>query len=194
VRLTIVAAAVAVAVLAPSGSAFAQAPAGPPLRSSWTSDGVSVREGDIITILVDELTLATADRNDTNARERDRNLSLGGGVGSSSVDGGLRTGNDVSNRTRGEASRRERFTAEISVQIAELLPNGVARVEGTKKVQIDKHEQEVTVRGFVRTQDISSANTIESWRVANAELLYDSNEELGKAGGIWSKLLDMIFP
>ena len=31
---------------------------GPPLRSSWTSDLVSVHEGDIVTILVDELTLA----------------------------------------------------------------------------------------------------------------------------------------
>jgi hypothetical protein len=35
---------------------------------------------------------------------------------------------------------------------------------------------------------------VDSWRIANAEILYDSNDELGKAGGFWSKLLDLIIP
>jgi len=175
-------------------SAAAQVPAGPPVRVSWTSDAAAVREGDIITILIDELTLASADRNEANARERDRDIGLRGGSGGTSFNPSLRTQNDVSNRTTGESSRRERFAAEMSAQIMEILPSGIARIEGSKKVQIDSHEQEVTVRGLVRTQDITVANTVESWRIANAELLYDSNDELGKAGGIWSKLLNLILP
>lgn len=166
----------------------------PSARHSWTSDSFPIRTGDVVTILIDEFTVASADRDETNARQRGRDVGLRADPSSLSFGGGLRTQNDASNRTRGSSSRRERFTAELSARVVELLPNGIARVEGTKRVQIDKHEQEVLVRGFVRVQDITADNTVPSWKIANAELVYDSNEELGKAGGIWSKLLDLIVP
>ena len=171
-----------------------QPPPGPPLRGSWTSDRLGLQEGDLITILIDELTLASADRNERNSQQRSRDLSVAAGSGGAPSGGSLRTGNDVSDRRRGESSRRERFSAEISARVVELFPSGVARIEGVKKVKIDEHEQQVTIRGYIRTQDLSIANTIESWRIAQAEILYDSNDNLGKAGGIWSKLLNLIIP
>ena len=168
--------------------------AAPPVRVSWTSDVVSVREGDIVTIMIDEFTLASADRNESNSTARGRDVSLRAGSGAG-FGGALRTGVEASNSVRGASSRSERFSAELSAMIVEIMPNGIARIEGRKKIQIDDHEQEVVVRGLVRTQDISVANTIESWRVAEAELLYNSNGQIGSAGGgIWSKLLDLIIP
>lgn len=173
----------------------AQAP--PPIPTpmassiSWTSDRVSVREGDLITILIDEYTVATANRDESATNDRGRNVAVGGSLASLS----LRTANDVSTRTRGASARRERFTAEMTVRVVEILPGGTVRVEGAKTVRIDDHEQSITVRGVVRTQDISVANTVESWRIADAELLYESNGTLGKvSGGIWSKLINMIIP
>ena len=162
---------------------------------SWVSDARDVRQGDIVTILIDELTLASADRNESNEQGRGRDVTVRAGVGGTSTGGSLRSGTDAQNSRRGESSRRERFQAELSVQVVEIMANGHARIEGRRRLQIDDHEQDVIVRGIIRTQDISAANTIESWRVANAELLYDSNEELGSAGGgIWSKILDIIIP
>ena len=163
---------------------------------SWTSDAVDVQTGDIVTILIDELTQASADRSDENEQGRGRDVQVGVGVGGTTAGGSLRTGNDAQNSRRGESSRRERFQAEMSAQIVEMLPNGNVRIEGRRTLQIDDHEQEVVVRGIIRPSDITSANTIDSWRIAGAELIYDSNEELGSAGGkgIWSKLLDMIIP
>ena len=172
-------------------SVTAQAPqAGPPTRISWTSDRLAVTQGDVVTILIDEFTIASANRDELSANEKDRNVGIGGSVLGTS----LRTQNDVASRTRGESSRRERFSAEMSAVVVELLPNGVARIEGTRKLMIDDHEQEVTVRGLVRAQDISSANTVESWRIAQAELLYDSNEVLGSNPSIWSRLFNLIIP
>lgn len=165
-------------------------PPGPPTRMSWTSDQVAVREGDLLTILIDEFTIASANRDELAANEKDRNVGLGGSILGTSI----RTQNDVSSRTRGDTSRRERFSAEMSARVVELLPNGVARIEGTRKLMIDDHEQEVTVRGFVRAQDISAANTVDSWRIAQAELLYDSNRALGSNESIWTKLFNLIVP
>ncbi|MFQ5538162.1 MAG: flagellar basal body L-ring protein FlgH [Gemmatimonadota bacterium] len=168
--------------------------AGPPLRHSWTSDRIALREGDVITILIDEYTVASADRGETASRERGRDVSLSLGTGGSSLGGSLRTGNDVSSRTRGESSRRGRFSAELSARVVEVLPNGVLRLEAMRRLKIDNHEQDVTIRGFVRPEDVSSSNTVESWRIADAEILYTSNGKLGKVGGIWSKILDLILP
>lgn len=159
-----------------------------PLRSSWTSDRVTLQVGDIITILIDELTQASANSNETSSTDRSRNIRLS----LSGSGGGLRTVNDLSTRTLGESSRRERFSAEISARIVEILPSGVARVEGIKKIQIDKHEQDVVIRGLIRPQDISVANTIESWRVADAEILYTSNGKLVSSGGILSTILGIF--
>lgn len=172
-------------------TAQAQTPPSPaPARVSWTSDVVTVREGDLVTILIDEFTIASADRDDYATNERDRNV----GLSTPFLGGSLRSVNDRSSVTRGLSSRRERFQAEISAMVVEVLPGGVARIEGVRRLMIDDHEQDVTVRGLVRSQDISSENTVESWRVANAEVLYDSNRELGSDKGIWSRLFGWIIP
>jgi flagellar L-ring protein precursor FlgH len=161
-----------------------------PVRNSWTSDRHVVAVGDVVTILVDEYTLASSNRSELASREKDRDLGLQAGSGGT----GIKTVNDVSDRTRGERSRTERFSAEISARVMEVTPEGMIRLEGKRKLQVDNHEQEVTIRGWLRTQDLSTQNTVESWRIADAEILYTSNGELGKAGGFWSKLLDIIWP
>ena len=167
-----------------------QPTAGPPVRHSWVSDRRALVVGQIVTILIDEQTLASADKQLTAVRDRSRDV----GVAVNGSGGGLRTDNDVSDRQRGESSRRERFVAEITARVAEVGPGDALRIEGLKRVQIDDHEQAVTIRGWIRSSDISPRNTVESWRIADAEILYDSNDELGKAGGFWSKLLDLIIP
>ena len=156
--------------------------------TNWTTDGVVVRVGDIITIFVDELTQASANTNDASTTDRNRNIRLS----LSGSGGGLRTTNGLTTRTDGSASRQDRFSSEISARIVEVLPSGVARIEGIKKVQIDEHEQEVVIRGFIRPQDLSIANTIESWRVADAEIIYTSNGKLVSSGGILSKILGIF--
>ena len=169
-------------------------PAGPPVRSAWTSDRLPLQVGDVVTILIDELTQVSADRNELASRDKNRDLGVSVGTGSSTGTGNLRTNNDVSARNRGESSRRERFSAEMTTRVVEVGPGGTLRIEGMKKVKIDDHEQEVTVRGWIRSQDVAVDNTVLSWRVADAEIGYTSNGTLVKAGGMWSKLLDLIIP
>jgi flagellar L-ring protein precursor FlgH len=170
--------------------ASAQAPAGPPVRTLWTSDAVDVQVGDLVTILIDEYTLASADRDDWMQNQRDRDVAASlSGTGVS-----LRAHNDITQTNRGAAERRNRFQAEVGAQVVEVLPGGVVRIEGTRRLMIDDHEQTVTVRGLVRSLDISSTSTVESWRVAQAELLYESNRELGRDGSIWAMLFKWIIP
>jgi len=178
-------------------SSESQATSAPPTQApaqgfltSWTSDRHVLKEGDIITILVDENLLASAQKEETASQMRDRDLSLRAGTSG----GSLRTRNDVGERNRGESSRTQRFSGELSARVLEVSPSGMARLEGTKKVQIDEVEEELLVRGWVRPQDLSLHNTVESWRLSDTEILFTSNGTLGQTGGFWSKLLNWIWP
>jgi flagellar L-ring protein precursor FlgH len=162
--------------------------------TSWTSDRHILQAGDIVTILVDEHLLASAQKDESATQMRDRDLGLTAALSGGNSGGTLRTRNDVGDRNRGESSRTQRFSGEISARVLEISSSGMARIEGTKKVQIDKVEEELVVRGWVRPQDLSMHNTVESWRLSNAEILFTSNGTLGKAGGFWTRLLNWIWP
>jgi flagellar L-ring protein precursor FlgH len=179
-----------------SGQAAApkRSASGPPVRASWTSDRAPLRVGDVVTILIDELTEVSADRAEVASRDRDRELGVSGSAQGTAVAASARTNNDVAQRNRGESSRRQRFQAEMSVRVAEVGPGGMLRVEGSRQVRVDKHMQEVAVRGWVRPQDVAVDNTVPSWRVAEAEILYTSNGSLVSAGGVWTRLLELIVP
>ena len=188
------------ALMVPPGMAGAQqadpppSPSGIPTRGSWTADSHRLSEGDIITVLIDEFILASANKNQSATQERDRDLSLTASVNGGGGRGGIRTRNDVGDRQRGESSRQQRVSGEISARVVEVAPSGMLRVEGSKKLQIDEVEEQVTLRGWVRPQDLSMQNTIESWRVSDAEILYASNGTLGETGGFWTRLFNKIWP
>lgn len=166
----------------------------PPVRSSWVSDAMPVRVGSVVTVLVDEVTLISADKSVVERKDRGRQVTFGLSMAAGSSSGGdLGTGHDVGTSQTGASTRREQFSTELSARVVEI--DGIlARIEGVKRLQVDKHEQTVTVRGWVRTTDINTDNTVESWRLANAEILYESNGKLGNPGGFWSKILDLILP
>ena len=180
-----------VAPPAASTTAAPAAPAWPPVRTSWLADGTTLRVGSIVTVFIDEVTLASADISVFERRDRGRDVRFA--LPSQGTNFGLQTQNDVGEQEQGESSRRERFQAEMSARVVEIVGD-LARIEGTRRMGIDEHEQSVTLRGWVRARDLSTQNTIESWRIADAEILYSSNGELRDTGGFWSTILDLILP
>jgi len=81
------------------------------------------------------------------------------------------------------------------VRVTEVEAGGMLRVEGTKSVIIDEHEQEVTVRGVIRPQDITASNTITSWRIAEVEVLYAVEGSLARASkSLIGRLFGWIVP
>lgn len=168
---------------------------GSTLDFGWFSDGRRFTVGDIVTVVVDEYTSASADRATSALEDRRTDAGLGVNANGTQVDGSLGSFLGNESTQRGRDYRQDRFNAEVSVRVTEVEPGGALRVEGTKTVMIDEHEQEVTVRGIVRPQDISSRNTVDSWRIAEVEVLYASDGSLVTADkGILSRLLAFIIP
>jgi flagellar L-ring protein precursor FlgH len=169
-----------------------------PGRQSWTSDRITFGVGDVVTILIDERTLASAHLTDNHAdkRTKDLGLDVAPPAGAVPISGTVSFDKDGKSRRSGEATRQNAFVAEMSARVVAVSPSGTLQVQGRKLVNVDKSKQEVVITGWIRSQDISAAtNTVASSRLADAEITYVQQGGLGKPkGSILGKLIGAIWP
>lgn len=182
----------------PAAQAATDEPAVP--ISSWTSDRRRFAVGDVITVLVDEYTIASADRSNTDSQDRSMQGSLAAGGGmrggtTTGADAAVRTGMAADSRERGQARRSERMSTEVSVRVVAVEPNGMLRVEGRRELVIDKQQQTLTVAGIVRPNDVTPRNVVESWRLSDARVAYTSKGSMGKPKrSIFGRIIGIIWP
>ena len=164
-------------------------------RESWTADRRNFLVGDIITILIDDYTISTAVKENSATDTRSRGLSVNAKLPTSSKQVGIDARNNADQQQRGSARRENRFQNEMSVRVVAVGPNGLLQLKGTKKIDIDKALQDIEFTGWVRAQDVSTSNVIESSRVADAQLGYASPGPLGKPKqGMITKVLGAFWP
>lgn len=181
-----------------SVAAPAAAPA-PKGRQSWIGDRRAFTVGDVLTVMVDEFTLASANLGNVNSNNRRNTKDAGITVRTpspavSGTAGFNATDNNEQNQ-RGEAVRQNRFQSEMTVRVVEVLGGGVLRVEGRKVLNVDRNSQEVVMSGFVRPQDISPFNQVDSWRVGELRLDYKATGQLGKPKqGVIGRVVGWIWP
>lgn len=182
----------------PAANAVADSapPPAPPVRRSWISDRRAFTVGDVITVLIDDYTISTAVKDNVASDTRSKNLGITFRLPSSgSKSGGLDGRNDANTQQRGALRRENRFQNEMSVRVVATGDNGLLQLRGTKDITVDKALQSIVLEGWVRAQDVSSQNTVESFRVADATLTYNSPGPLGKTkSGLLSKILGLFFP
>ncbi len=185
------------AVAAPATTSVTTVPPVAPIkpRESWTADRRNFAVGDIITILIDDYTISTAVKENSASDSRTRGLSVNVKLPTSSKQVGIDSRNNADQQQRGAARRENRFQNEMSVRVVAVGPNGLLQLKGTKKIDIDKALQDIVFTGWVRAQDVSTSNVIESSRVADAQLGYTSPGPLGKPKqGIITKVLGAFWP
>jgi flagellar L-ring protein precursor FlgH len=72
---------------------------------------------------------------------------------------------------------------------------GQLQIKGTKVVDVDKNKQTLNFAGWVRPEDITPQNLVESERVADANITYELSGALGKTrGGIVGRILNVFWP
>jgi flagellar L-ring protein FlgH len=163
-----------------------------PGRLSWTSDRLPLRVGDLITIVVDENTVAAERQSNVANATR----SQGASIDAAPAPDDLRKigiGYDARSNQAGRVERAGSLVSVLSARVTALEANGVARIEGRKVVLVDGRRQEVLLTGLVRSEDVSPANAVLSSRVADAEIAY-KGKKLGPSTGIIGKLLGVLWP
>ena len=189
----------AAAATAPAAADSAEPPPARPLslqRASWLADRQPIRVGDLLTIVVDEQT-SISERTSTvanNNRNSDFGLNANGVAGvflgpqktlTSSVAHGS---NDV-----GQQSRDGNVVGTITVHVTELDDLGNAKISGSKSLTADGRKQEILIEGIVRPQDVQADNTVQSSRVADAEITF-KGKKIAARKGILGGILSILWP
>lgn len=183
------------ATAAPAAGATTTAAPTTTVRSSWVSDRRDFAVGDIITVLIDDYTISTAVKEDLATDTRSRGLSVDAQLPSSNKSVGIDSRNTADQTKRGQARRENRFQNEMSVRVVAIAPNGLLQLKGTKAVDVDKAKQNIIFTGFVRPQDVTTGNSVESSRVADISIGYASPGPLGTPKqGMLTKILGALWP
>lgn len=163
---------------------------------SLFSDQKAAALGDAVTILVVETSSASNDAKTTTSRASDLSLSSSGKVGTSSlpeVGLGVSTGNSF--KGEGATATHGSVQAKMSARIDSVLPNGNLSIKGIRTIVIGGEEQTIRISGIVRPSDIASDNSVYSYNLADASIVFEGNGVVTRAQGPgWiTKLLHLLF-
>ncbi len=151
------------------------------------------RVGDVLTIVLQERTQASKSAKTETTKESDISLANPTILGTtpqfnvpglvplaSNRGNGLETSVSSSHDFTGEgdASQSNSLTGNITVTIAEVLPNGNLVVRGEKWLTLNQGEEFIQISGIVRPQDVSTDNTISSTLVADARITYSGQGQI----------------
>ena len=149
-------------------------------------NAVARRVGDVLTVRLVENTNASKSSKTSTAKATAVTLpgpTIGGRPvtvnGTEILSGGMQ--NDASFDGEGSSSQSNRLNGDITVTIAQRLPNGNLVVRGEKWITINQGREFVRVSGIVRPIDIEPDNSVPSAKVANAAITYAGRGALADA-------------
>lgn len=164
---------------------------------NWFGHGRRYQVGDILTVLLNESTQAARQQSANVSREasntvvpegvtsRVEKLALPGkvlGTTLSGVLGGIDLRNaKVDSSGTGQADQRASLSGAVSVSVVEVLANGNLMVRGEKQLALTEGAEVIQVSGIIRPDDISPNNTVQSRRLANAQIAYRGTGDMANA-------------
>lgn len=165
---------------------------------SLFEDTKARRVGDMITIILVEKTQASKKASTNSSKDQATDLEnptlLGaplsfGTPGRLPLNGrSLNLGTNLNgSRTfkgEGDSSQSNQLQGEITVTVAEVLPNRNLVVRGEKSLTINQGDETVRFAGIVRPADIGPDNTVLSTLVADAKISYTGKGSLADANSM----------
>lgn len=156
--------------------------------SLW-EDKRARRIGDIITLYLEERTVSS--KSNKTAIDKDDQLNMGvdtllgtnpsGHLNGSNINFGIQAGNTREFEGDANSDQSNRLQGQISVTVADVLPNGVLVVRGEKWMTFSQGDEFIRIEGLLRPSDVSPENTAMSTRLADARITYSGTGALADA-------------
>jgi flagellar L-ring protein precursor FlgH len=163
-------------------------------------NAVARRVGDTLTIRLNERT--NASKSSSTSTSKSTSIDMPGPiVGGRPVTANgveiLNTQVDNNSEFDGEgaSTQSNRLEGDISVTVAQRLPNGNLLVRGQKWISINQGQEFVRIQGIVRPIDIDPDNSISSLKVADAMIAYGGKGALANANspGLLARFFNLPF-
>ena len=143
--------------------------------------------GDILTVILSESTQAakssdtSIDKSDSNTIENPILAGAARAVGGDDLNLNFDLNSSGSFSGESESNQSNSLSGEVAVTVANVLPNGNLYIQGEKWIKLNQGDEFVRLRGIVRPADISSDNTINSTRIADARIAYSGTGATAEA-------------
>lgn len=149
--------------------------------------------GDVVTIVISESTTTSTAKATSNSKSGSTNLSAGIGI-FDFLKAASASGSDKF-QADGAATANNSVHGRVTVTVVEVQPNGNMVVEGTQSIWQNKDEHKITLRGIIRRDDVTAANTVQSTQVAEATLRFDGKGPLNakQRQGILTQIFNVLF-
>ena len=153
---------------------------------AWFGRGRNFQVGDIITVLLDESTQAARTSNTDLSREA-KNTGLPTGLNteigkiSPFLQGIDFSSSGQTSKGKGVADQKATLKGSLAVTVVEVLANGNLMVRGEKKLGLAEGTEVIQVSGIIRPQDVGPNSTVQSLRLANAQIAYRGNGDVANA-------------
>ncbi|HTB84462.1 MAG TPA: flagellar basal body L-ring protein FlgH [Candidatus Sulfotelmatobacter sp.] len=174
---------------------------------SLVADKRACAIGDIVTIVVQEN--SSANKNNETKTEKSSSLTAaiktflyGAGAGTSALlsRGGqmpaLEYSSDLKHDGSGAINNSESIVAQVAAKVIDVLPNGNLMIEGKRETAFSNEHQTIVLHGVIRTEDITSANTILSYNIADATVQITGKGTVSNATnkGWFTRIYEFVNP
>lgn len=164
---------------------------------SLFSDIKSSHVGKGVTVLVMEYAQASNVAKTENKKKSNHNVKVSAGNGLFSFMPDMSLGGDLQNDFRGDAktSKRGMLKAKIAARIIGKNEAGDYIIEGRRVIEINNEKETYVLSGSVRPEDIMADNTVYSYNIYDAHIVYSGKGEVsrGQRAGILTRLLQWVF-
>ena len=168
---------------------------------AWFGRGRNYQVGDLVTVLLNESTQAARSQK-TDVSKDATNTAIPSGVTSRLTKQiPLLTGVDLNaskttSTGTGTADQKASLSGSVTVTVVDILANGNLVVRGEKKLGLAEGTEVIQVAGVIRPQDVGPNGTVQSLRLANAQIAYRGPGDLANATKVgWgTSLLHKFWP
>jgi flagellar L-ring protein precursor FlgH len=174
-----------------------------PGARSFFHDPRASRIGDILTVTISVADAAKLSNSTSRTRTNSDDANLTNFFGlekalPSSMDPSnlVKMGSDTSNVGGGSIDRSEQINLTLAALVTQVLPNGNMVIAGHQQVRVNGELRDLLVSGIVRTEDITSANTVDLTQIAEARISYGGKGTVSdvQEPRLGSQLFDILMP
>jgi flagellar L-ring protein precursor FlgH len=148
---------------------------------SLTSDARAFRVGDVVTVILQETTQASKKAGTSFSKDSSVSVDPLAALGKTFPKTAIAANAGRSFTGDATSTQQNALSGAVTVIVQEVMPNGLLRVAGEKRLQLNQGEEFLRLKGYLRAADIDSDNQVSSLRVANARIAYSGQGTLADA-------------
>lgn len=158
-------------------------------RGSLLGDRRAVRQGDILTVVIEINDRAEISNSSNRSRSGSESMAVPDLLGipqriderlpeGASLGSAVSANSSSSSAGDGSVKRNEKLTLRIAATVTGVLPNGVLQIVGRQEVRVNFELRELIVTGYARPEDISRQNEITYDKIASARISYGGRGQI----------------